>query len=119
MKCAGEMDRLMEFFDSMSKRLARPIKDLDDVRGHMAALNEIREGEIKTDMIISPIEEAYSMLNRYNLFFNDGNAEKVDALAYQWNLLKQRVSNSGGFLIVIKKCVCCVRSNIIKQNSVK
>ena len=42
-------------------------------------------------MTITPIEEAYTMLNKYNLIFNDGNAEKVDTLSYQWNLLKQQV----------------------------
>ena len=90
-KCGNEMDQLLEFFDSMDKRLSRPVKDLDDVRAHMGALQEIREGEIKTDMTITPIEEAYTMLNKYNLIFNDGNAEKVDTLSYQWNLLKQQV----------------------------
>ena len=85
------MDEMLDFFENMEKRLTRPIKDLDDVRSHMGALQEIRENEIKTDMTIQPIEEAYTMLGRYNLFFNDGNAEKVDTLSYQWNLLKQRV----------------------------
>ena len=91
-KCAREMDEMLEFFDTMMKRLTRPIKDLDDVRSQMAALGEIRESEIKTDMTITPIEEAYVMLNRYNLIFNDGNAERVDSLSYQWKLLKGQVS---------------------------
>lgn len=41
------MDRIFSFIDNMAKRLSRPIKDLDDVRGSMAALMEIREAEIK------------------------------------------------------------------------
>ncbi len=71
----------------------RPVKDLDDVRSHMAALAEIRENETRIDMTITPIEEAYGMLNRYNLFFNDGNAERVDSLPYGWKLLKSQVCN--------------------------
>ena len=90
-KCAREMDDILEFFDSMQKRLSRPVKDLDDIRSHMSALVEIRENEIKIDMTIQPIEEAYIMLNKYNLFFNDGNAERVDSLSYGWKLLKQKV----------------------------
>lgn len=90
-KCAREMDEMLEFFDGMMKRLSRPIKDLDDVRAAMAGLNEIRESEIRIDMTITPIEEAYAMLNRYNLVFNDGNAERVDSLSYQWKLLKGQV----------------------------
>ena len=73
--------------------------DLDDVRSQMAALAEIRESEIKTDMTITPIEEAYAMLNRYNLIFNDGNAERVDSLSYQWKLLKGQVSGEGNHSI--------------------
>ena len=94
-KCAKEMDEILDFFDNMEKRLSRPIKDLDDIRGAMAALNEIRESEIKIDMTISPIEEAYHMLTRYNLFFNDGNAERVDQLSYSWKLLKAQVRYCG------------------------
>ena len=92
-KCAKEMDEILNFFENMQKRLNRPVKDLDDVRSHMAALMEIRESEVKIDMMITPIEESYMMLNKYNLFFNDGNAERVDQLSYGWKLLKQKVCN--------------------------
>ena len=57
----------------------------------MAALAEIRENEIRIDMTIMPIEEAYLMMNKYNIQFNDGNAERVDSLPYGWKLLKQEV----------------------------
>ena len=97
-KCAREMDEILDFFDQMEKRLSRPVKDLDDIRSQMSALAEIRETEIKIDMTISPIEEAYQMLTRYNLFFNDGNAERVDQLSYSWKLLRQKV-NKGLFLL--------------------
>ena len=90
-KCGRDMDELLEFFDTMKKRLGRPVRDLDDIRTHMTALNEIRESEIRIDIIILPIDSAYSMLNKYNLTFNDGNAERVDSLPYRWKLLKQQV----------------------------
>ena len=41
------MEEIFTFIDNLSKRLARPIKDLDDVRGSMSALSEIREAEIR------------------------------------------------------------------------
>lgn len=41
------MEEIFTFIENLSKRLARPIKDLDDVRGSMAALSEIREAEIR------------------------------------------------------------------------
>ena len=82
--------------------MARTVfQDLDDVRAHMAALAEIRENEIRIDMTITPIEEAYVMLNRYNLTFNDGNAERVDSLTYGWKKLMAQVSQ---FIKNVKKC---------------
>jgi len=48
----------------------------------MAALKEIREEQIKIDMNIGPIEESYALLNKFELIFNDGNAERVDGLAF-------------------------------------
>lgn len=55
-KYRSEMEAIFDFIDDMTKRLNRPIKDLDDIRYVMAALKEIRENEIKIDMLISPIE---------------------------------------------------------------
>ncbi|GAB1603059.1 dynein axonemal heavy chain 5 [Argonauta hians] len=87
-KSSQEMNEILMFFDNTMKRLCRPLKDLDDVRAHMAALSEIREAEVRIDMTIAPIEETYSMLNKYNLVFNDGNAERVDSLSYGYFKLK-------------------------------
>ena len=50
------MEKTLEQIEDISKRLSRPIKDLDDVRTSMAALKEIRENEIQIDMSLSPIE---------------------------------------------------------------
>ena len=58
------------------------------------ALTDIREAEIRIDLMILPVEEAYVMLNKYQLTFNDGNAERVDTISYSWKLLKQQVSVS-------------------------
>ena len=95
-KCASEMDDILEFIENLTKKLSRPVKDLDDVRSHMASLAEIREAEIRVDMTITPIEETYAMLHKYNIFFNDGNAERVDTLSYGWKKLiaqSQHVQN--------------------------
>ena len=42
--------------EDLSKKLGRPISDLDDVRDSMAALAKIRSKEIEIDMVIGPIE---------------------------------------------------------------
>lgn len=55
-KYVALMDKIMEMIDDYTKRLSRPIKDLDDVRQAMAALKEVRENEIFIDTSLDPIE---------------------------------------------------------------
>lgn len=50
------MDKITNFIGDFSKRLARPIKDLDDVRNAMEALENIRQEDIKIDMTLGPVE---------------------------------------------------------------
>ena len=50
------MEEIMEQIDDLTKRLSRPIKDLDDVRQAMATLREIREKEIHIDSCLGPVE---------------------------------------------------------------
>ena len=57
----------------------------------MAALREVREGEIRIDSLIGPVEESFTLLNRHELHFSDGNAEKVDSLTYAWKNLNALV----------------------------
>lgn len=42
------MEEIFAFMDNLTKRLSRPINDLDDVRSSMAALAEIRDAEIRS-----------------------------------------------------------------------
>ena len=47
LQASADMEGIFLFIDNLNKRLARGIKDLDDVRSSMAALSEIRESEIR------------------------------------------------------------------------
>ncbi|XP_041103970.1 dynein heavy chain 5, axonemal [Polyodon spathula] len=101
-KSSAEMDEIISFIDGLSKRLNRPIVDLDDVRGAMAALKEYRDAEIRIDMTIGPIEESYALLNKHELLFHDGNTEKVDGLAYAWKNLNAQVLQTQNFLVKVQ-----------------
>lgn len=50
------MEAIFTFIEETSKKLNRPIKDLDDIRIAMSALKEIRELQISIDSQIGPIE---------------------------------------------------------------
>ena len=54
------MYNIMEFIDDTALRLSREIKDLDDVRHAMAALEAIRKKQIEMDMALGPIEVSTS-----------------------------------------------------------
>eukprot|EP00118_Oscarella_pearsei_P013119 m.101516 g.101516 ORF g.101516 m.101516 type:complete len:4701 (+) comp37133_c1_seq2:73-14175(+) len=84
---SSNMEEVFGFVDELTKRLSRPIKDLDDVRSAMAALKEIRENQIRMDMEIGPIEESYSTLHRYEIAVPREQAERVDTLHYGWERL--------------------------------
>ena len=58
-KYRTEMEEIFSFIEDMTKRLHRPIKDLDDIRLAMIALREIRDNEIRIDMSIGPIEVGF------------------------------------------------------------
>ncbi|CAH8645141.1 unnamed protein product [Heterobilharzia americana] len=68
----------------------------------MAALSDLRASEIQFDMTIGPIEESYALLNRYELYFNDGNAERVDALSYGFSKLKSQSQQVQDHLLEIQ-----------------
>lgn len=55
-KYRGEMENIFTLVEEFSKKLNRPIKDLDDIRIAMAALKEIREQQIPIDFQVGPIE---------------------------------------------------------------
>lgn len=101
-KASLDMRNLLETIDDTQKKLSRPCKDLDDIRSHMNSLNQIKEKEIEIDRTITPIEETYTMLNKYEITFNDGNAEKVDSLAYGWKNLNEKAREVQDDLIRIQ-----------------
>ncbi|EDV25010.1 uncharacterized protein TRIADDRAFT_56504 [Trichoplax adhaerens] len=101
-KASADMELIFSFIENMAKRLSRPIKDLDDVRGSMAALMEIREAEIRIDMTISPIEESFALLNRFNMTFSGSDAERVDTLNYSWKKLNAQANSVQATLLKIE-----------------
>ncbi|MBN3299949.1 DYH5 protein, partial [Amia calva] len=89
-KYRTEMENIFTFVEEAGKKLNRQIKDLDDIRIAMAALKEIREHQISIDFQVTPIEESYAMLNKYDLLVAKEEAEKVDTLRYTWEKLLVR-----------------------------
>jgi dynein heavy chain len=60
-----KMDKIIAQINDLSRKLNRPIKDLDDLRLGMHALRLIRDKEIDMEMAIDPIEVKYSVFIFY------------------------------------------------------
>ncbi|XP_055363688.1 dynein axonemal heavy chain 5 [Betta splendens] len=98
-RASADMEEIFSFVDKLTRHLQRPITDLEDVRGAMAALREVREAEVRIDATIGPVEESFALLNKHELHFNDGNAERVDGLMYAWNNLNALVVQNQNSLV--------------------
>uniref|UniRef100_A0A8D3DUG5 Dynein heavy chain 5, axonemal-like n=1 Tax=Scophthalmus maximus TaxID=52904 RepID=A0A8D3DUG5_SCOMX len=101
-RATADLDSVFTFMDGMTKRLHRPIEDLEDVRDAMAALKEVREAEFRIDSTIGLVEESFALLNKHELLFNDGNAERVDGLTYAWHNLNELVVENQNTLVEIQ-----------------
>ena len=73
-----EMEEIFTFLEDMTKRLSRPIKDLDDIRHAMGGLKEIRDREIMIDMSIGPIEVEWDMKKRtWSIIYSGPNIARM------------------------------------------
>lgn len=59
----AKMDAIFAFEDEYSRKLSYAIKDLEDVRLAMAALEAVRQKQIEIDMSLGPIEVGYFQVN--------------------------------------------------------
>ena len=66
------------------RKLDRQIADLDDIRIIMETQKKIRDQEIDMDMKIDLVEEAFSLLAKYEIQLTKEEAEKIESLSYNW-----------------------------------
>ncbi|XP_044299056.1 dynein axonemal heavy chain 8 isoform X1 [Varanus komodoensis] len=97
-----KMQDMISFITEYLKKLSRPIRDLDDVRFAMEALSHIRDKEIEMDMTMGPIEEAYTILNRFEVEVTKEESEGVDTLRYSFNKLQSKASSVQDELIQVQ-----------------
>ncbi|XP_074024884.1 dynein axonemal heavy chain 8 [Numenius arquata] len=87
-----KMTDMMSFITEYFKKLSRPLGDLDDVRFAMEALSIIRDNGIQMDMTLGPIEEAYAILNTFEIEVTKEESEGVDTLRYSFNKLQTKAN---------------------------
>lgn len=101
-KYRNEMIEMFSFIDRTEKRLAREIKDLEDIRLVMMAIKDLRENEIQYETKITPIEESYNLLQKYEIQISREESDGADTLRYRWDNLHRRAVRSIEFSITRK-----------------
>jgi hypothetical protein len=69
--------------------LNRKVEDLEDVRYVMNCLKEVREKEANIDGLITPIEDMYALLLRYEVRVPKEETSMVSDLRYGWKKLRK------------------------------
>ncbi|NXF67302.1 DYH8 protein, partial [Ciccaba nigrolineata] len=97
-----KMTDMMLFINEYLKKLSRPLHDLDDVRFAMEALSIIRDNNIQMDMTLGPIEEAYAILNTFEIEVTKEESEGVDTLRYSFNKLQTKSTKVQDVLVQVQ-----------------
>ncbi|XP_019624088.1 PREDICTED: dynein heavy chain 8, axonemal-like [Branchiostoma belcheri] len=107
-----KMEEIFNYVTEFSRKLAHPIKDLDDVRFAMEALEDVRQNMIRIDMSLGPIEEAYAMLQKYDVSVAKEEADRVDTLRYSFQKL---LSNSADVQTELVKVQPKFKSDLLES----
>ena len=89
---------LLDFTNYMQEttlKLNRKIEDLEDVRNIMGVLKEVRERETEIDEIMSPIEEQYELLQRYEVRVPKEELDTVSDMTYSWKKVNKLATDVG------------------------
>ena len=76
-KYKNELDMLYAQITDIDKKLDRSINDLDDIRIIMETQKKLREVEIDLDMKIELVENAFSMMAKYQLQISKEDCDRV------------------------------------------
>ena len=84
---AEELEAKQSWFNTMQRNLKREIRDLDDVRGAMNYLRELRERESAIEDYLTPVEEMYAILAKYEVALGKEELDAVGDLRLVWKKL--------------------------------
>ena len=121
------MDFIVAQVADFDRKLDRQIADLDDIRIIMETQKKIRDQawtswllicdrdfsicslfsflpqEIDMDMKIDLVEEAFALLNKYELQLSKEDSEKVESLSYNWLQLQSKAMDVQLLLLTVQE----------------
>ena len=102
-KYKREMDFIIAQLNDFDRKLDRPINDLDDIRIIMETQKKIREIEIDLDMKIETVEEAFTLISKYELQLSKDDTEKVECLQFNWLQLQGKAMDVQLLLLTVQE----------------
>ncbi|XP_065591804.1 dynein axonemal heavy chain 8 [Cyrtonyx montezumae] len=98
----NKMTDMVSFINTYLKKLSRPLNDLDDIRLAMEALSIIRDNKVQMDMTLGPIEEAYAILNTFEIEVTKEESEEIDTLRYSFTKLQDKATSVQDELVQVQ-----------------
>ena len=89
-KFVNETKFLISQIEDMDKKLDRPIKDLDDIRIIMETQKKIRDIDIDMDIKIKMVENAFVLIEKYNLPVTVEHKQETETLFLLWMALQTK-----------------------------
>eukprot|EP00217_Crustomastix_stigmatica_P013603 CAMPEP_0183798542 /NCGR_PEP_ID=MMETSP0803_2-20130417/19119_1 /TAXON_ID=195967 /ORGANISM="Crustomastix stigmata, Strain CCMP3273" /LENGTH=4519 /DNA_ID=CAMNT_0026043227 /DNA_START=42 /DNA_END=13598 /DNA_ORIENTATION=- len=88
-----DLKKMHEYMRETTLALNRKTTDLEDVRSVMHTLAAVREKESEIDSVMSPIEEVYTLLQRYEVRVPKEQLDMVSDLQPFWDKLRKLASD--------------------------
>ena len=88
-----DLYNFMEYIRETTMKLNRKMEDLEDVRYIMNILSELRSKEAEIDSVMSPIEDMYSLLLRYEVQVPKEETDMLSDMFYAWKKLRKLQSD--------------------------
>ncbi|KIZ06068.1 Dynein gamma chain, flagellar outer arm [Monoraphidium neglectum] len=92
-QCSEDLKAFDNYIRDATLRLSGKVEDLEDVRAVMSGLEEVREKESNIDALISPIEDMYALLLRYEVRVPKEETTLVSDLRYGWRKLRKMATD--------------------------
>ena len=89
-KYVNETKFLITQIEDMDKKLDRPIKDLDDIRIIMETQKKIREIDIDMDIKIKGVENAFTLIEKFDLPVTTEHKQETETLFLMWMALQTK-----------------------------
>ena len=102
-KYKREMDFIIAQLNDFDRKLDRPINDLDDIRIIMETQKKIREIEIDLDMKIETVEEAFTLIAKFEIQLTKEDTEKVENLQFNWIQLQGKAMDVQLLLLTVQE----------------